>query len=300
MDPQTELININLSILGLRPGASFEDVQIAYRRQMKKWHPDLHMGSEHAIRQASELAKAINAAYDWIRSNRGFLESLNDERRHSQQTSLLVDKFVFGEDWCEEEDIDRPIDLIEGVSPNLAIRLADTNKFIPLVEGLANCRNFRYLWCNELTGRRGQAIRSRVDFARRHVFVNLGLNPRLKIVLLTGALLFFRDMFHYGGAVGRKYTLGALRVAGWTNEELFKSRKYFESELIICGAFSGRFLLTDRAAGAEPEGAVEQLVNDFSAWWFPKSVADYSRYFANRFRYDGSRSLAYPFSVNWS
>jgi hypothetical protein len=50
-----------LSVLGLEPGASPEEVQRAYRDLAKRFHPD------HAGEQNGELMVSINAAYDMLR-----------------------------------------------------------------------------------------------------------------------------------------------------------------------------------------------------------------------------------------
>lgn len=298
MDPRTELLEISLSILGVSSGATFEEVQYAYRSEMKKWHPDLHMGSEHKRAQASEVAKGINAAYDWIQSNRSFFDSWRQKREQAIKSSIVVNKFLFGEDWIEEGDVDRPIDIIQGVDPQFPVRLADAKGLIPLMEGLAHGRNYRYFWCDKLTGLHRQPIRSRVDFSRRHVAINMSLNPRIKLVWFAGAFIFFRDLLRYGTSADRKLILGALSAAGWNGDPLFQSKKYFESEALICGEFSGRYLLTDRGAGSVPEGKMGHWFKDFSAHLSPKSMADYARVLANRFRFDAHRSLAYPFLVD--
>jgi DnaJ domain len=50
------------ALLGLRPGASPEEVTAAYRRLAKEWHPDL------AGPDAGRMMALINAAYDLLRS----------------------------------------------------------------------------------------------------------------------------------------------------------------------------------------------------------------------------------------
>ena len=50
------------SVLGLRPGASDEEVKKAYKSLAKKYHPDVAGNSPEAARKMQE----INAAYDQI------------------------------------------------------------------------------------------------------------------------------------------------------------------------------------------------------------------------------------------
>lgn len=52
--------------LGLDPGASPEDVTLAYRRLAKRWHPDRAGTAESAQRMAE-----INAAYELLREGAG-------------------------------------------------------------------------------------------------------------------------------------------------------------------------------------------------------------------------------------
>jgi curved DNA-binding protein CbpA len=52
-----------LSVLGLQPGASPAEVEEAYRRLAKRWHPDRGGGPDTAARMA-----AINVAHDLLRA----------------------------------------------------------------------------------------------------------------------------------------------------------------------------------------------------------------------------------------
>lgn len=53
-------------VLGVPPTASDDEIQKAYRRLVKKYHPDVNPGDENAERKMRE----INAAYDQIRNIR--------------------------------------------------------------------------------------------------------------------------------------------------------------------------------------------------------------------------------------
>lgn len=56
----------HLSILGLTESASAAEMKSAYRREMQKWHPD-HFSSEPASQKiATERAKSINAAFEYL------------------------------------------------------------------------------------------------------------------------------------------------------------------------------------------------------------------------------------------
>ncbi len=49
--------------LEVPPGSDFETVRKAYRRLMRKYHPDLHGGSPEALRAANELTQRLTESY---------------------------------------------------------------------------------------------------------------------------------------------------------------------------------------------------------------------------------------------
>lgn len=73
-------------ILGLKPGASEEEVKRAYRQLAKKYHPDMNPGDPYAAKMMND----INAAYDQIK---------NPPRQTTTQTSY--DPFA---GWQRRED----------------------------------------------------------------------------------------------------------------------------------------------------------------------------------------------------
>ncbi|HEX4406028.1 MAG TPA: J domain-containing protein [Polyangia bacterium] len=52
--------------LEVSPGSDFETVRKAYRRLMRKYHPDLHGGSPEALRAATDLTQRLTEAYKLI------------------------------------------------------------------------------------------------------------------------------------------------------------------------------------------------------------------------------------------
>jgi DnaJ-domain-containing protein 1 len=50
--------------LELAYGATFEEVKTAYRRLMRKYHPDMHTGDPKKHRAATEVAQALTVAYN--------------------------------------------------------------------------------------------------------------------------------------------------------------------------------------------------------------------------------------------
>lgn len=51
-------------ILGIEPGASADDIKNAYRRQAKKYHPDLHPGDAEAEKKFKEVNEAYSVLSD--------------------------------------------------------------------------------------------------------------------------------------------------------------------------------------------------------------------------------------------
>lgn len=56
----------HLSILGLDASASTGELKAAYRREMGKWHPDRFHNDPANQPAATERAKKINAAYEYL------------------------------------------------------------------------------------------------------------------------------------------------------------------------------------------------------------------------------------------
>jgi len=45
-------------------GSQFDTVKAAYRRLMRKYHPDLHGGSPEKLKAATEVSQALTQAYN--------------------------------------------------------------------------------------------------------------------------------------------------------------------------------------------------------------------------------------------
>jgi curved DNA-binding protein CbpA len=63
-----EKISRCIEILGLKPGASQDEVSKAYRDLVNVWHPDRFVGNPRLQKKAEEKIKEINAAYECIKS----------------------------------------------------------------------------------------------------------------------------------------------------------------------------------------------------------------------------------------
>ncbi len=53
-------------MLGVKPGASQEELAQAYRDLANVWHPDRFAGNPRLQKKAEEKLKEINAAYEYI------------------------------------------------------------------------------------------------------------------------------------------------------------------------------------------------------------------------------------------
>jgi hypothetical protein len=58
------------NVLGLGPGASFEELKAAHRDLTKVWHPDRFLHDPRLQQKAQEKLKEINEAYDQLRSGK--------------------------------------------------------------------------------------------------------------------------------------------------------------------------------------------------------------------------------------
>jgi curved DNA-binding protein CbpA len=65
---EPEKLNRLIEMLGLKPGASQEEVNQAYRDLVNVWHPDRFVGKPPLQKKAEEKVKEINAAHEYIKS----------------------------------------------------------------------------------------------------------------------------------------------------------------------------------------------------------------------------------------
>jgi len=61
--PQAKQVLQWYANLELEPGASLEEIEEAYKRLMKKYHPDKHQGDPEKYRAATELAQSLTRAF---------------------------------------------------------------------------------------------------------------------------------------------------------------------------------------------------------------------------------------------
>ncbi len=63
-----EKINRCIEMLGLKLGASQEEVNQAYRDLVNVWHPDRFTDNQRLQKKAEEKLKEINASYEYSKS----------------------------------------------------------------------------------------------------------------------------------------------------------------------------------------------------------------------------------------
>jgi preprotein translocase subunit Sec63 len=68
-EKEPEKISRCIEILGLKPSASQEEVNQAYRDLVNVWHPDRFANNLRLQRKAEEKLKEINEAYEYIKSS---------------------------------------------------------------------------------------------------------------------------------------------------------------------------------------------------------------------------------------
>ena len=61
-EKEPETINQYLAILGLKPGASQEEIIQAYKDLVNVWHPDRFVNNQRLQKRAEEKLKEINAS----------------------------------------------------------------------------------------------------------------------------------------------------------------------------------------------------------------------------------------------
>jgi hypothetical protein len=74
-------------VLGVAPGASSEELHDAYRRLVKKHHPDRNKGSAESTRRFQE----IQAAYETVRSGKARPRPTPPPRDHASVSSRMED-----------------------------------------------------------------------------------------------------------------------------------------------------------------------------------------------------------------
>ena len=83
----------NLTVLELKPGATWQDVKKSYRFLVQIWHPDRFSAGSKTQSQAGERLKEINEAYDWLCEHQGLVSALAEDRElHAQRDQTTAER----------------------------------------------------------------------------------------------------------------------------------------------------------------------------------------------------------------
>jgi molecular chaperone DnaJ len=83
-------------VLGLKPGATQEEIKKAYRNLIKQYHPDQY-GDNPLKDLAEEKMRDINAAYDALTKNAGNTYSSSNSSNSSYNSSSSDNSYMFSE-----------------------------------------------------------------------------------------------------------------------------------------------------------------------------------------------------------
>ncbi|MBS5884684.1 MAG: J domain-containing protein [Clostridium sp.] len=83
-------------VLGLKPGATQEEIKKAYRNLIKQYHPDQY-GDNPLKDLAEEKMRDINAAYDALTKNAGNTYSSSSSNNSSYNSSSSDNSYMFSE-----------------------------------------------------------------------------------------------------------------------------------------------------------------------------------------------------------
>ena len=83
-------------VLGLKPGATQEEIKKAYRNLIKQYHPDQY-GDNPLKDLAEEKMRDINAAYDALTTNTGNTYSSSNSSNSSYNSSSSDNSYMFSE-----------------------------------------------------------------------------------------------------------------------------------------------------------------------------------------------------------
>ncbi|WP_278600245.1 J domain-containing protein [Clostridium tertium] len=83
-------------VLGLKPGATQEEIKKAYRNLIKQYHPDQY-GDNPLKDLAEEKMRDINAAYDALTKNTGNTYSSSNSSNSSYNSSSSDNSYMFSE-----------------------------------------------------------------------------------------------------------------------------------------------------------------------------------------------------------
>ncbi|MEM9540075.1 MAG: DnaJ domain-containing protein [Cyanobacteria bacterium P01_E01_bin.42] len=102
-------LDLDYNILELKPGASLEEIKLAYRKLAKIWHPDRFIDAPQYQQEATERFRQIKEAYERLRTNR--VESKQDTKTTGIKTHSTDPEFYYncGVENAEIEDYEEAL-----------------------------------------------------------------------------------------------------------------------------------------------------------------------------------------------
>jgi curved DNA-binding protein CbpA len=82
--------------LGVNRNATFDEIKKAYRRQMKKWHPDRFQDKPDELLKAIEISKHINEAYHVLKDHAAATKRTIDLEKQKYPDSKSTSKRTGG------------------------------------------------------------------------------------------------------------------------------------------------------------------------------------------------------------
>ena len=79
-------INDCYKALDLQPGATLEEIRMAYRDMVRVWHPDNYTNNPRIQKKAEEKLKGINAAYEFLTRQPSKREDQSQTTKRTEQS----------------------------------------------------------------------------------------------------------------------------------------------------------------------------------------------------------------------
>ena len=86
----------HFEVLGVNRNSTFDEIKKAYRRQMKKWHPDRFKDNTDELLKAIEVSKQINNAFQVLKDHAAASKTTIDLKKQKYPDSKSTSKRTGG------------------------------------------------------------------------------------------------------------------------------------------------------------------------------------------------------------